>query len=97
MVDEFARPFDEPELKNTLRSIVSFFDDEQIVEKLVGYSRPILMVKSEDDLISNAEDYKRYLHSAQMGYTASFRNCGYFPHEEKYEMFNTSLLEFLNY
>ena len=97
MVDEFARPFEEPELKNSLRSMTVNFDDEEVIEKLVGFDRPILMVKSEDDVISNANDYKKYLHSAQMGYTASFRNCGYFPHEEKYEMFNSSLLEFLNY
>ena len=73
------------------------YNDEEVTEKLVSYNKPILMVRSEDDMVSNEADYTRYLLVSQMGYTASFRNCGYFPHEEKYEMFNNSLLEFLNY
>ena len=97
MVQEFRKPFEEPLIRACLRNMVINYNDEEVTEKLVSYNKPILMVRSEDDMVSNEADYTRYLHVAQMGYTASFRNCGYFPHEEKYEMFNNSLMEFLNY
>lgn len=95
-IEEYAKPFENADLKACLRSMTINFDDEEVLDKLMKYNKPILMVNSVDDTISNPDDYKRYLHCTQMGYTASFRNCGYLPHEEKDDMFNTSLLEFLN-
>ncbi len=97
MVHELARPFENPDLKLCLRNMTVNYNDDEIIEKLMNFDKPVLLVKSEDDVISNKDDYKAYLHSSQMGYTVNFRNCGYLPHEEKHATFNSSLLEFLNY
>ncbi len=97
MVGEYKRPFEEPALKSALRNMVISYDDEEVLDKLVAYKNPILLVRSDDDPIHSEADFKRYLHAAQVGYTAVFRNCGYLPQEEKHDMFNSSVVEFLNY
>lgn len=95
MIDEYARPFANPEVRLATKQAAAAFDDGETLERMVNIDAKILLITSQDDMVSRKPDIKLYQDNIRNGYVYEMRNCGYLPHEEKPAGVNSAILEFL--
>lgn len=97
LVKEYARPLAMPDTKQVLKRSFTAYDDREIFQKLSNIQHDILLVAGVDDIMHGTDYAKHIREHLKHGYFEKFKNCGYFPHVEKYLKFNELVVEFLNY
>jgi len=93
--EEYARPFENPDVRSAVRLAVANYDDTQAVAKLNTLAKKVLLISSQDDPVHDDESLQQMISHTVDGYSLSVRNCGYLPQEEKAETINQGILEFV--
>ena len=94
IVEEYARPLMSGEAKSVLLRSISAYDDAGVLENLRLVEHRVLLYWGEDDkwhVPAMAELFHAALKNSDI---ATIRNCGHMLHEEKYEKFNETALDF---
>lgn len=94
IVEEYSRPLLSGEARSVLLRSISAYDDAGVLENLRLLEHPVLLFWGEDDkwhVPAMAELFHAALKNSEI---ATIRNCGHMLHEEKYEKFNETALEF---
>jgi pimeloyl-ACP methyl ester carboxylesterase len=96
IVEEYTRPLMSGEAKSVILRCIGAYDDAGVLENLRLVEHPVLMFWGEDDqwhVIAMAELFHSALKNSEL---ITIRNCGHMLHEEKFEKFNETVLEFLS-
>ncbi len=97
LVESYWDPLSLPDARRCLFYAVNAFEEADVIDALRNMPNQVLVVWGLDDKWHSPEIAPVFHNPLQNSHLVNIRNCGHMAHEEKFERFNSLVVEFLDW